>query len=155
MIVTINKDTCNELERCKENICDAQQIINDSVIALQNLVAVSYKEACDTTRHENPFIIKSVIKNMANGLNKDDAIILTALDFNTSIERVKTIFWQQNRYMSAVNLYAKRYLCEKLRKSGFKAKEIAYILGISENHVFKLLRSNIDFWFLDKRDKGS
>ena len=92
---------------------------------------------------------------MANGLNKDDAIILTALDFNTSIERVKTIFWQQNRYMSAVNLYAKRYLCEKLRKSGFKAKEIAYILGISENHVFKLLRSNIDFWFLDKRDKGS
>lgn len=51
--------------------------------------------------------------------------------------------------MSAVNLFAKRYTCEKLKKAGFTAKEIARVIGVSENHIYKILRCNVDFWFLD------
>ncbi len=46
-----------------------------------------------------------------------------------------------------VNLYAKRYTCEKLRNAGFSDKEIAEILGISIVMVDKLMKNTIDFWF--------
>jgi len=112
---------------------------------------VSYehqKKANAEARRYHPYIVKSVIKYMAQGLNKTDAIIITALDFDTDIKRVETIFWFQNRYMTAVNLYAKRYACEKLKKAGLTAKKTAEILGISENHVYKLMKNNVDFWFM-------
>ena len=40
-----------------------------------------------------------------------------------------------------VNLYAKRYTCEKLRNAGFSDKEIAEILGISIAMVDKLMKN--------------
>lgn len=116
---------------------------------VDSLYRLAYSAESDS-RRQNPYIVKSVIKYMAKGLNKDDAILMTARDFETDEFRVSTIFWSQNRYMSAVNLYAKRYLCEKLKKNGFTAKRIGKIIGVSENHVFKILRANADFWFLKK-----
>lgn len=102
-------------------------------------------------RLQNPYIVKSVIKYMANGLNKTDAMLLTAQDFETNVNRVEAVYWAQGRYMSAINLYAKRYTCEKLKNNGFTAKQIAKILGVSENHIFKLLKANVNFWFLEDR----
>lgn len=97
---------------------------------------------------QNPYIVKSVIKYLANGIDKENALLLTAADYDTDIKRVRYIFNQQSRYMTAINLFAKRYTCEKLKKAGYTAKQIAMVIGVSENHIFKLLRANVDFWFL-------
>ena len=93
---------------------------------------------------QNPYIVKSVLKYIAAGYDKESAINLTAQDYKTTVFRVEAIYQSSRRYMSAVNLYAKRYMCEKLRSSGFKIKEIAAILGVSENHIYKLLKCKID-----------
>lgn len=144
MIVTVDEETEEELETHKKNLYESAT----SIINLVHLSFERQKKIEQTLRKQNPYIAKSIIKYMAQGLNKTDAIILTALDFDTDTKRVESIFWSQNRYMSAVNLYAKRYTCEKLKKAGLTAKKIAEILGISENHVYKLMKNNVDFWFL-------
>lgn len=145
MIVHADDDTIELLEKNRK-------IISEAVDNIQSTIHISFqkqKECDNKSRLQNPYIVKSVIKYMANGLNKTDAVILTAQDFQTDIARIDVVYNGQKKYMSAVNLYAKRYLCEKLRQAGFIAKDIALVLGISENHVFKLLRCKADFWFLE------
>lgn len=144
MIVHLDDDTASLLEKEKRNILKSV----DNII---NNINISYQieaNAVAKKRKQNPYIVKSVIKYMATGLSLDNAIIKTATRFETTTFRVKSIFWEQKRYMSAVKLYAKRFTCEKLKKHGMTAKQIANILDISENHVFKILRCNADFWFL-------
>ena len=77
-------------------------------------------------------------------------ITLTAEEYEVPEDKIRVLCGCQKRYMSAVNLYAKRYLCEKLKKRGMKTKEIAEIVGVSENHIYKLQKCNADFWFLEQ-----
>jgi len=145
MIVCVDDETEKGLERHKKALEQTAKRIID-------LVHISYdrqQKVNKEARQQNPYIVKRVIRYMAAGHAKPEAIILTALEFHTTVDRVKNVFWQQNRYMSAVNLFAKRYTCEKLKKAGFTAKEIARVIGVSENHIYKILRCNVDFWFLD------
>ena len=147
-----------DLARIKNAVCDEFFNVRKSIDIVQKNLDLLYlytsKNEHDK-RKQNPYIVKTVIKHMANGMNKHDAIILASEELMIDIKRVESVYWQQNRYMSAINLFAKRYFCEKLKKAGFTAKEIAKLLGISENHVFKLMRSTIDFWFLDdKKNKA-
>lgn len=145
MIVCSDDNVSELLEKETKNILNSVDKIKKAIHISQFQMRTEEKNK----RKQNPYIVKSVIKYMDNGLNKEDAITLTAADYNTSFDRVSTIFWGQARYMSAINLYAKRYLCEKLKNAGFIAKDIALILGISENHVFKILKCKTNFWFLD------
>lgn len=109
----------------------------------------AYTVAQENKLHkQNPYIVKSVIKYLANGIDKENALLLTAADYDTDIKCVRYVFSVQSRYMTAINLFAKRYTCEKLKKAGYTAKQIAQVIGVSENHIFKLLRANVDFWFL-------
>ncbi|MCX4348226.1 MAG: hypothetical protein OSJ76_00390 [Alphaproteobacteria bacterium] len=145
MIVCVDDETEKELERHKKALEQTAKRIID-------LVHISYdkqQKVNKEARQQNPYIVKRVIRYMAAGHAKPEAIILTALEFHTTVDRVKSVFWQQNRYMSAINLYARRYMAEKLKNAGLTAKEIAKIIGVSENHIFKMLRHNTDFWFLN------
>lgn len=145
MIIFIDDETENQLEKYKKTIIQS----TEHVINLVHTSFEHQKKFEQKKRQQNPYIVKTVIKYLARGLNKEDAIILTAKDFKTDIDRVSTVFYAQNRYMSAVNLFAKRYTCEKLKKAGFTAKDIAKVIGVSENHIYKILRCNVDFWFLN------
>lgn len=146
---------CNdskEIERIKDELGDFTHQLRKITKKIENDVAALHVHTLHqefNLRQQNPYIVKSVIKYMANGLNKTDAMLLTARDYDTDIKRISAVLWGQNRYMSAINLFAKRYACEKLKNAGFTAKQIAKIVGVSENHVFKLLRSTVDFWFLE------
>jgi len=145
MIVFIDDETETKLEKYKKTIIQSIEHVIELVHTSYN-----YQQKIEAKkRQENPYIVKSVIKYMAKGLNKQDAILMTATDFETTTRRVADIFWAQNRYMSAINLYARRYTCEKLKEAGLTAKEIAKIIGVSENHVFKMLHNKADFWFLN------
>lgn len=145
---------CNdskEISSLQNKLKDYADKLNKLSDAMQLELTTLYRYTIDnerSIRQQNPYIVKAVIKYMANGLNKSDAMLLVAKDFQTDIARVQAVYWSQNRYMSAVNLYAKRYTCEKLKKSGYTAKQIASVIGVSENHIFKLLKANPDFWFL-------
>jgi len=146
---------CNDSKQIEEikSTIDQQmyklkELSNDIILNIAGL-HIHVIEQEKKLRFQNPYIVKSVIKYMANGLNKSDAILLTAKQFNTDPRRVEVVYWGQARYMSAVNLYAKRYTCEKIKATGMTAKNIGKILGVSENHVFKLLRAQPNFWFLE------
>lgn len=144
MIVHIDHDTASLLEHEKRNILKSM----DNIITNINISYQTEMKEAAKQRKQNPYIVKSVIKYMAAGLSLGNAIIKTATRFETTPFRVHTIFAEQKRYMSAVKLYAKRFTCEKLKQHGMTAKQIAHILDISENHVFKILRLNADFWFI-------
>lgn len=137
-------NTLQEVTNLIDTISDNTKSLHDASIKLKNSAALQDR----IERKQNPYIVKSVIKYMASGMCKDDAILKTAEDYKTRESRVSVLLWQQKRYISAVNLYARRYLCEKLKKSGMSAPEISQILGVSTNHVYKLLKTNVDFWFL-------
>ena len=141
----VSEETQKELEKHKKIIINS----TNQIIDLLRLEHAKNKQIERQERRKNPYIVKSIIKYMASGLSRENAFIKTALDYQTDVNRIKAIFFEQNRYMSAINLFAKRYACEKLKQAGFKAKEIAKIIGVSENHIYKLLRCKIDFWFLD------
>ena len=130
------------------------ELIKKSINKLIDLVQISNiktQQRDNKIRQQNPYIVKSVIKNMAKGLNMDDAITLAAEEFKTTSERIETLMWEQKRYHSAIRLYARRYLCEKLKEYGLKTKDIARIAGVSTNHVYKMLKANPDFWFLERK----
>ena len=142
MIVDINETTAIEIEK---NL----KILSQSVSEIENLVKVSYYNFGKTEskeRQKNPYIVKSVIKNLACGHNETNAILLTASEYETTFERVYAIYSEQKKYRSAIVLFAKRYMCAKLKRHGFTAKEISKILNVSENHIFRLLNNAIDYW---------
>lgn len=142
MIVNITEETAEQIEK---NL----KIVKQSVDNIKNLVHISYfnfNEMESEERLKNPYIVKTVLKHLATGLNETDAILLTAQEYETSFERVKTVYNPQKKFRSAIQLFAKRYLCVKLRQAGFTAKDIALVLNVSENHIFKLLNCNIDYW---------
>lgn len=58
-----------------------------------------------------------------------------------SHEFQKNVNKEARRENLNVNLYAKRYTCEKLRNAGFSDNEIAEILGISIAMVDKLMKN--------------
>lgn len=58
-----------------------------------------------------------------------------------SHEFQKNVNKEARRENLNVNLYVKRYTCEKLRNAGFSDKEIAEILGISIAMVDKLMKN--------------
>lgn len=134
-----------EIEKNKEIIINA----TNKIIDIIRIEERKNKQIEAQERAKNPYIVKSIIKYMSQGISRENAYLKTAMDFKTDVNRVKNVFMLQNRYMSAINLYAKRYCCEKLKKSGYTAKEIGFILKVSENHIYKLLHCNVDFWFLD------
>lgn len=110
MIVDINETTAIEIEK---NL----KILSQSVSEIENLVKVSYYNFGKTEskeRQKNPYIVKSVIKNLACGHNETNAILLTASEYETTFERVYAIYSEQKKYRSAIVLFAKRYMCAKL-----------------------------------------
>lgn len=117
-----------------------------------NRVVNRLNEACraesDLMTKKNPYIVKRVISHISNGMCRHEAIELTADELNEPVKRVQVLFWQQKNYMSALRLFARKYTAETLKKAGYKTKDIAGLLGVSENHVYKLLKSVPNEWIL-------
>ena len=138
------------LENIKTNI--NEKILKIST-ELKELEQLSSDLNCVATERNNsvvkrnPYIVKRVIKHIANGMCQRDAILLTADELNEPTSRVEVLFKDQKYFMSALLLFSK-YACERLKKAGYTAKEIGKVLGVSENHIYKLLKAVPNFWGL-------
>lgn len=139
------------LENIKTNI--NEKILKIST-ELKELEQLSSDLNCVATERNNsaikrnPYIVKRVIKHIANGMCQRDAILLTADELNEPTSRVEVLFKDQKYFMSALLLFSKKYACERLKKAGYTAKEIGKVLGVSENHIYKLLKAVPNFWEL-------
>lgn len=137
MIVRID---LNEIEEVEENIYSLVDKLRKKMEQFKHQVELT--ENC--IRFENPFIVKAVLRHIAAGTDLYNACLLVSKQFHTNEFRVRQLVQSQKKYMSAVNLYARRFCAEKLKKAGFSTKKIAEILGVSENHVYKMLKYEID-----------
>lgn len=133
-----------KINKIHNDIIQNVDCIKNSVDDLKKIIC----EYDNKSIKKNPFIVKRVVKHLANGLSKHNAIALTATELNESTDRVSMLFSQQKTYMSALHLFSKKYLCEKMRNAGYSAKQISIVLNISENHVYKLLKSVPNEWIL-------
>ena len=97
------------------------------------------------TQKQHPLIIKRVAKHIADGLTQLDAISQTAIDLKLPLERVEGIFSYQKKYTASLQLYARRYFVHHLKKRGYSSRDIAQIIGISLNSVYRLEKSNCIF----------
>jgi transposase len=68
----------------------------------------------------------------------------TAQHYHTSFSEIQHIFNHHCKYKTAINLYARRYAAIKLKQAGMSAPQMSKILGISENHIYKLLKAQVD-----------
>lgn len=133
----------NKIQKLFEDICFENDVIKKNI---EYLCLHEYREE-RRTHKKNPYIVKAVIKYMAQGNSYYDSVKMAAVDFETTEERVKILCCSHKFYLTAINLYARRYTAERLKKAGLKTKEIAKILGISENHVYKLLKYKLTIFF--------
>lgn len=136
-----------KIKQLKEKIQDIEIELKNLKYQIEDFTADQQDQIRDRLANR-PHLVKRVIKYMAEGLNKSDSILKTSIDYNVPLIWVSAAFAQQNRYMTAVNLYAKKYAAQKLKKYGLSNDVIAEILGVSKNHVYKLLKANIDFSLL-------
>ena len=112
---------------------------------LDELSTITFKVE-NEYKAQNPLIVKRVIKYIVSGYTKPDAIRKTADDFDTPEFRVSVVYDQSKKYMTALNLYAKKYMIEKLKKSGFSARKMAEIVGISIQSIYKIIKCPVDMW---------
>lgn len=129
-----------EIEEIEENIYSLVDKLRTKMEQFKH--HAEYTENC--VRLENPYIVKAVLRHIAAGTDLYNSCLLVAKQFHTNEFRVRQLIQSHKKYMSAVNLYARRFCAEKLKNAGFSAKKIAEILGVSENHVYKLLKCKID-----------
>lgn len=137
----INKIEIDDIEELEEKIL----LLVDNLRTKIEHLKFQVEETENLNRLENPYIVKTVLRHIANGVDQENAILLTAKQFHTTAFRVEVLVHSNKKYMSAVKLYARRFCAEKLKNAGFSAKKIAEILGVSENHVYKLLKCKIEF----------
>lgn len=138
-----------EKANIKQNIIDLRQILSDLTQNIDSLEKSTdeYNREC---LKENPYIVKRVVRHIANGMNRHDAILLAAKELQVNTSRVEVLFSYQKKYMSALLLFSRKYTAEKMKVAGYTAKQISAVLGVSENHIYKLLKSVPNEWILSR-----
>lgn len=145
----IQDDKINNLVEKISNIQDYTNATCQELRKLNNIINSISAEANHAMRN-NPYIVRCVIKHIANGLAVQDSIIATANELGEPIQRVNVLFEHTKIYHTALRLYSRRYMCAKLKETGYKTAQIAKIMGISTNHVYKLLKTDVNLWVLGR-----
>lgn len=91
---------------------------------------------------ENPKIAKMIFENIGCGYSPSESIVITALHFETSIERVRAVYTAHKNATAPAVTFAKNYLIHTLKKRGFKIDDIAFILGVSRQTIFNYLKKD-------------
>lgn len=123
----------------KKNFDDNYKIIIDSLenIAVSvNEYRQEYNFKISKHRAENPKIAKMIFDNIANGYSVSESLVISALAFNTDLQRTRAVYTAHKNATRAANAYAKNYLIHVLRKRGFKIDDIAIILGCTKQTVY-------------------
>jgi hypothetical protein len=96
-------------------------------------------------KKDNASLVKRIIYYIAKGLPEQKAIAIASDEF-CYWDKEATVIWQDSKksLKTGTLLFAKRFTAVKMRKKGFKIKEIAGVLEVSENHVYKLLNEDVD-----------
>lgn len=140
-----------DLESFKSDLRDCLDRIREEAEEIEistNSICNQLRERDNKALKENPYILKRILKHIANGLAPSAACDLTADELNISTSRAEKLLSSQKMYFSALNLYARRFTALRLKKAGFDNVDISKILGVSSNHVYKLLESEVNLWVL-------
>ncbi len=140
-----------DLESFKSDFKNYVQIISKQLNKMEiatNCLCNDVSERDNKALKENPYILKRILKHIANGLAPSTACDLTAAELNITTSRAEILLSSQKMYFSALNLYARRFTALRLKKAGFKNADISKIIGVSPNHVYKLLESQVNLWVL-------
>ena len=131
----------NEIEKytysLEKNITELKNEIQRQKVLQQQII---YDE-----RRHNPMIVKKVIKHLSCGYSVPDAIILTAIELNLPIKRIRAVFDVHKIGTKHINIFARKFLVKKLYDYGFSPSQIAKIAGISKQSVFKHIKSDCLF----------
>ena len=137
----LNLELINELQKEISTLANHAQDINaDIKDAARRLQYAAYEYDCAAVKL-NPYLVKSVVKYIAKGFTEQNAVALTAKDYDVTLARVEVVYNSQKRYTGAIKLYARKYCVKMLRQAGFKMCDIAKILKISEAHAYRLDKS--------------
>jgi len=85
---------------------------------------------------ENPKIAKMLMDYIGGGYSVNEAIVIVALAFDTDLKRVRAVYDNHRITTAATAIYAKKYLIHTLINAGFKAPDIAIILGCTKQTVY-------------------
>ncbi|OPZ78334.1 MAG: hypothetical protein BWY78_00648 [Alphaproteobacteria bacterium ADurb.Bin438] len=127
-LVNINKDLTNYNK-------DLKEVIDLSV----GLGTKTYEKNFLNTKIYNRYY-----KYIAIGLPPDLISQKLASDFNLSETVIKEIINRDNNWHQAYIRFAKKFAINVLKKNKFKNKEIAKILNMSENSVYRMIKEKDD-----------
>lgn len=129
----------------KKNISDNFLRIERDFLELKNAVNFNRQiEDWQVSRMQaqNPAIARDILKNISLGYCVPEALIITALKFDCSLKRARTVYDVHRINNKTMIIYAKNFLIHTLKKKGFKIVDIAYILDVSTQTVFNYLKKD-------------
>lgn len=86
-------------------------------------------------------IYRQIAAELSKGKNVYDALQKVAKENDISLEVARGALYYAENKKGMLERYAKHYTAVRLKKRGFRAKEIAEIIGCSEKYVYTLIRN--------------
>lgn len=124
-----------------KKIIDSLENIKLSVDDFRQESAAKISEA----QKDNPKIAKMLMDYIAGGYSVNEAIVIVALAFDTDLKRVRAVYDNHRITTAATAIYAKKYLIHTLINAGFKAPDIAIILGCTKQTVYNWYKQPFTF----------
>jgi hypothetical protein len=134
---------CNDLN----TIISAAKNAQDYIKKLERKI-ISYENRDERRCNFHGYkIVRDIMKNICAGIDEESALLCVHSDYSKvlKVEHIKSIWNASRRQKNALNLYAKTYMAQKMKQSGFKVSEIADTMGISITSVANLLKSECVF----------
>lgn len=122
----------NKIEDNFKNIVDCLENIRLSVEDYQK----EENKKISAAMVENPKIAKMIYENIGCGYSASESIVITALAFDCSIERVRAVYTAHKNANRERLAFAKIYLINTLKRRGFKVDDIALICGCTRQTVY-------------------
>lgn len=132
-----------------DTVRDATELTMDIAREIKELSFIighlpeTYQEYDSDKRKNNPYIVKRVIKHLAEGLSLNDSCCMTANELGETLARVEGVFDYHKCFATGLRLYSRKYAIDKLYAAGFTGAQIAKVIGISTPHVYKILKAEV------------
>lgn len=139
------KETCVYLAAIKSQLADLQAATKATIDDLN----ASEKKLHELIEPANRFqsdalLVRKVAAVLTQTGDLNAAVHMVAESTGLSAECVFFTFRRANRIKNILERHARIYTAQKMKKSGFTAKQIAGTLGVSEKYVYKLLTAKIE-----------
>ena len=120
--------------------------LQNDIEAIKN--KIKFQADIEAARKINPALIdtisigRAVVDKIAAGYSKSESITIAAAKFGCDYKRAAAALDRHKYQTAGMLIFAKKFLIHTLQKKGLKIPDIAFLLDVSRQTVYNLLKSD-------------